>query len=121
MADQRRIKRFADLIKRQLAHIIETKLSDPDKGFITLTHVKVSADLGVATIYYTIMGDQEQQDKTQAVLNRSVPFLKNELKPFISTRKMPDLRFFYDEALDRADKIQSILDKINNDSRNTER
>lgn len=115
MADQRRIQRFADMIKRSLGQIIEQRLKDPDKGFITITHVKASPDLRVATVYYTVLGSEEQKQKSQAVLQRSKSFLKNELKPHITTRWMPELRFFYDDVQENAARIDSIINKIKHD------
>jgi len=116
MAENRRLKRYADLIKRSLGNIIEFKLKDPRKGFITLTRVKVSADLKIASVYYTVLGDESQKEQSQQVLKRSIPFLRTELKPFITSRWLPDLRFFYDDSMERADRINELLKKIENDS-----
>ena len=80
MAENRRINRYADSIKRSLSNIIEFKLNDPNKGFITITRVKVSPDLKIATIYYTVLGDETQKKHTRSVLKRSIQFLRNELK-----------------------------------------
>ena len=116
MADNRRVHRYADMIKKNLSNIIEFKLKDPAKGFITVTAVKISADLKIASIYYTVLGDLEQRQLTAQVLKRSIPFLRNELKPFITSRWIPELRFFYDETMEQAEKINALLEKIKNDS-----
>lgn len=116
MSDQRRLKRYSDSLKRNLGHIIEVKLQDSNKGFITVTRVKMSPDLRIASIYYTVMGEADQKEKTKEVLNRSKAFLKNELRPYITSRWMPDLRFFYDDSLEYADRINQLLKKIDNGS-----
>ena len=116
MADSRRLKKYSDLLKRTLGNIIEIRLQDPNKGFITLTRVKVSADLKIATVYYTVMGDENQREKTAEVLQRSISFLRNELKPHITSRWIPELRFFYDDSMEQADRIYELLKKIENDS-----
>lgn len=116
MAENRRINRYADSIKRSLSNIIEFKLNDPHKGFITLTRVKVSPDLKIATIYYTVLGDQAQKEQTQAVLKRSIQFLRSELKPYITSRWLPELRFFYDDSMERADRINELLNQIKDDT-----
>jgi len=119
MAENRRINRYADSIKRILSNIIEFKLNDPNKGFITLTRVKVSPDLKIATIYYTVLGDDTQKGRTQAVLKKSTQFLRSELKPFITSRWLPELRFFYDDSMERADRINELLKQIKDDTNST--
>ncbi|MCD4691677.1 MAG: 30S ribosome-binding factor RbfA [Calditrichales bacterium] len=121
MADSRRLNRYADMLKRALGNIIEFKMQDPNKGFVTLTRVKVSVDLKIATIYYTVLGDENQKDLTKKALKRSVPFIKNELKPYITTRWIPELRFFYDDTLEQAERINELLKKIKDDSPSEEK
>jgi len=119
MAENRRINRYADSIKRALSNIIEFKLNNPHKGFITLTRVKVSPDLKIATVYYTVLGDDAQKDQTQAVLKKSNQFLRSELKPFITSRWLPELRFFYDDSMERVDRINDLLKQIKDDTRSS--
>lgn len=116
MADNRRVMRIADAVKRALGNIIETKLEDPHKGFITITRVKMSPDLRIATVYYTVLGEDEQKAATKAVFTRSKSFLKNEIKPYITSRWLPDLRFFFDETMDEAQHINELLKKIEHDT-----
>lgn len=119
MTKNRRSNRYADSIKRALSNIIEFKLNDPNKGFITLTRVKISPDLKIATLYYTVLGDDVQKHQTQVVLKKSNQFLRNELKPYITSRWLPELRFFYDDSMERADRINELLKQINDDTRSS--
>lgn len=116
MAENRRLNRYADQIKRSLSNIIEFKLNDPKKGFITLTRVKVSPDLKIATVYYTVLGDQAQRNQTRSVLKKSIPFLRSELKPYITSRWLPELRFFFDDSMERAERINELLKQIKDDT-----
>lgn len=116
MADNRRLKKYGDVIKRAISEILEFKVTDPRKGFITVTNVKMSPDLRLASIYYTVLGDEEQRNHTAAVLKNSKAFIKNELKPSISSRWLPDLRFFYDDTLENAQRIEMLLKKIEDGS-----
>ncbi len=120
MADQRRLNRHAGAIKKALGAIINTKLEDPRKGYITLTRVKVSPDLKIATVYYTVLGDDKQKELTKEVLQRSNAFLRNELRPHIHTRWLPELRFFYDDSIEYADRINALLKQIEDGSGNKE-
>ncbi len=120
MADSRRIKKYADSIKRAVSEILEFKVTDPRKGFITVTKVKMSPDLRLASVYYTVMGGDEQKEKTALALKNSKSFIKNELKPAVASRWLPDLRFFYDDTLENALRIEMLLKKIENGSGSNE-
>ncbi len=116
MADDRRVRRVADSVKRAVSDIIEFKLKNPHKGFITITRVRMSPDLRIASIYYTVLGDQRQKEQSAQVLERSRSFIRNELKPVIRSRWLPELRFFYDEAQLHAEQINELLQKLKDDS-----
>ncbi len=116
MAENRRKKRYADSLKRTLGTIIETKLSDPRKGFVTLTKVKMSPDLKVASVYYTVLGDEAQKKMTAKFFEKSNAYIKVELRPYITSRWVPELRFFYDETLEQVQRIEQLLEKIKDDT-----
>lgn len=120
MSAKRRLDRYADLIKRSLSTIVEFKLEDPRKGFITITNVRVSPDLKIAFVYYTVLGDQYQREQSKLVLKHSNAFLRKELKPFITSRWLPELRFFYDDSMDKAYRINELLKQIKKDAHSEE-
>lgn len=120
MASNRRLVKFAGLIKKEVSYIINLRLKNPDKGFITINSVKVSPDLKIATLYYTVLGDEEQKEKSAQVLKKSTGFIRNELKGNIKARFLPELRFFYDDTLEQAQKINTILNKLHDGARSQE-
>ena len=116
--ENRRSKRIADQIKNELGWLIEQKLKDPDKGFITLTRVKLSPDLKLASIYYSVLGDQIKRQQSSETLNRAIHFLRRELGRRIKLKYLPELRFFYDDSLEYSNYISKIIKKIHNDESN---
>ncbi len=116
MPDNKRIAQFAGVLKKEISIIIDRKVKDPEKGFITVNHVKVSPDLKIASVYYTVLGDDQQRLKSAQVLKRSGGFIRNALKPVIKSRWLPELRFFYDDTIDQAEKINKLIDKLHEDS-----
>lgn len=111
----RRSKKIAQQIKNEISWLIDRKLKDPAKGFITITYVKLSADMKLAYIYYTVLGEEDSRANTQEVLNRSVSFLRNELKGKLNLRFLPELRFFYDDTFDYSQKISNLISKIHDE------
>jgi ribosome-binding factor A len=116
--ESRRSKRVADQIKNELGWLIEQKLNDPEKGFITLTRVKLSPDLKLASVYYSVLGDSMKIQQSADTLNRAIHFLRRELGRKIKLKYLPELRFFYDDSLEYSMHITNIINKIHNDKSN---
>jgi ribosome-binding factor A len=112
-----RQRKIADQIKKSISQIIDRKLKDPRKGFITITQVKVTRDLKIANIYFTCLGDEEQRRKSRQALESANKFIRSELAPQLKLRFMPELRFFYDETLDYAQHVDDLLKQIHSDNK----
>ena len=113
--NNRRSQRVASQIKSEISWLIEHSLRDPEKGFVTVTRVRLSPDLKIASIYYSVLGDDKQREGSKEALKRAKSFLKRELGDRINLRVVPELRFFYDDSLDYSEKISDLLNKINKD------
>jgi ribosome-binding factor A len=111
----RRSRKLSEQIRTDLSWIIENRLKDPNKGFLTLTYVKLSSDLKLASVYYTVLGEEETRKTTQEVLNRSISFLRHELRDKLKVRYLPELRFFYDNTFDYSQKISNLMSKIHDE------
>jgi ribosome-binding factor A len=109
MAQGSRPDRVGEQIRQELSQIIARQLHDPGVGFVTLTRVKVTADLQLARVLYTVLGDEKQKTETQKALERSTPFLRREIGSRIRLRRVPELQFFYDKAIEQQDRIEQIL------------
>jgi len=111
-----RQRKLADLIKKEVSTILEYKLKDPRKGFITITQVKVSGDLRIAFVYYTVLGEADERAKSAEALEHSKSFIRSELSNILKMRFVPELRFFYDDSLDYSEHINDILRRIKSDT-----
>ena len=107
-----RPERVGDQIRAELSDLLAREVKDPAIGFITITYVKVSADLQVARAYYTSLGDAEAQRNTARALERAKPFLRRQLAQRIRLRRAPELAFQYDESIARQERIESLLEEI---------
>jgi ribosome-binding factor A len=108
-----RQRKVADAIKRELSNVINMELKHPGKGMITITHVRVTADLGIAYIYISVMGDEIELENNLQILEKSSGFLRSTLGRVLKSRKVPSLKFFKDDTLDYFNKIDGIIDKMN--------
>ena len=109
MAQGSRPDRVGEQIRQELSQILAQQVHDPGIGFITLTRVKVTPDLQLARVLYTVMGDDKQKKETAKALERAIPFLRRQIGSRVRLRRVPDLQFFYDESIEHQDRIEQIL------------
>jgi len=110
MAQGYRPDRVGDQIRQVLSELLSRGIvHDPGIGFITLTRVKVSPDLQQARVYYTSMGDAEARRETAKALQRATPFLKRHVGSRLQLRRVPELRFEFDESITHQDRVEQIL------------
>jgi len=108
---QRRTKRIAELIRRELSLLFGREASDPRFQGLTITTVEVTADLRQARVY-VVLPDGEPTSETLGALKRAAGFFRRGLGERVSLRYVPELHFYVDESLDRGAKILSLLDQV---------
>jgi ribosome-binding factor A len=108
-----RPSRVGDQIRAEIADLLTREIHDPGIGFLTVTHVKVTSDLQQARVYYTTLGDEKARRESARALERATPFLRRQLGQRLRLRRAPELQFFFDESIERQDRIERILQEIN--------
>ena len=108
----KRTEKVADLIRRELADIVMTKLRDPRIGFLTITGAEVTGDLSLATVYVSSLDGEAGSKKLISTLTHAVPYLRHELAPRLGLREVPELRFLYDESIERGARVEDLLRRI---------
>ena len=109
-----RSEKVGDLIKKEISLILNTKIKDERFKLININAVKVSTDLSIATVYYSIIGsstDDLDQLPEKAFAEFS-GMLRSELSKEIKIRRVPKLVFRYDESIEYASKIEKLLESI---------
>jgi ribosome-binding factor A len=106
---QGRPQRLGDLIQRELSELIRLELRDPRVGMLTLTSVDVSPDMSHAKVFFTLLEKDKLADTLHG-LKRSAGFLRSQLAKRISMYTTPELRFAYDESVERGDHLSRLID-----------
>jgi ribosome-binding factor A len=118
MAQGHRPDRVGDQIRKEISELLARgAVHDPGIGFITLTRVQVSADLQVAHILYTTLGDEQARRETARALERATPFLRRQLGSRLRLRRVPDIDFRFDQAVAHQDRIEQILRDLHEEER----
>ena len=105
----KRSQKVAGLLKTEISNIIQTRLKDPLVGFVTITDVVLSDDLRIAKVYFSVLGDETQKEKSLKGLERAKAFIQNELGSRVRLRYLPILQFYFDESWNYGTKITRIL------------
>jgi len=106
-----RPQKVADQIQRELSDILRRELRDPRVGMVTLTAVNVSPDFSHARVLYTCL-DPAQVGETGSGLRRAAGFLRSQLARRLKLYVTPELRFEYDESIERADRLHRLIDSV---------
>lgn len=108
----KRVDRVAEMIQRKLAQIIQQEIKDPRMpNLVTISAVKVAADLSHAKVYFTVFN--EDKALVQTILNAAAPYLRTALSRTIQLRTVPQLHFIYDESIEYGKKLSNLIDKVN--------
>jgi ribosome-binding factor A len=112
MALSHRIERVAEQIREEASQILATEVADPAVGLVTVTRVKVSADLSLARIYWTTMGDAAERKKTQKALARAAGYVRHLLSTRMTLRRSPEVVFIFDQSVAAQDRVEQILQEL---------
>lgn len=104
---------MADLLKREISDIILKEMKDPRIGFITLTDVNLSRDLKHARVYFSMIEESKsKKEETMAALQKAAGFIRYRIYKNVHLKYAPEIEFFLDESLQKADRIERALKDI---------
>jgi ribosome-binding factor A len=107
-----RKERVAGAIQEIVSDAITRKINDPRLApLTTVSRVTVSGDLTVATVYFTVVGDQAIERRSLAALQHARGFVQHLVAEQIDLRQCPELRFEVDEVAKKARETMQILDE----------
>jgi len=112
MSQGSRPDRVADQVRSELAILLAREVRDPGIGFVTMTRVQLTPDLQQARVYYTALGDEKERRSTARALERAAPFLRRQIGSRLRLKRVPELRFVYDESIAGQDRIEQLLNEI---------
>ena len=106
-----RIERVSELVKQQISEIL-LDLNLTGCGFVTVTSTIVSPDLKEGRIYVSVIGSAEQKKRAMQTLDHEHGRIQNELAQRIVLKYTPRLKFLLDETESEAQRIESLLDRL---------
>jgi ribosome-binding factor A len=107
-----RSDRVASQIQKEMAELIRTHVRDPDLGMVTVSDVEVTRDLAVAKLYVSFLAARKSPKDCVKRLSEYVPELRRELGKLLRIRVLPEIRFVYDDSIERGLRMDALLDSL---------
>lgn len=107
-----RTAKLADQIQQILAEAIDRRVKDPRKGFVTVTEVRLTGDNRDATVFYTVLGEQEEREGTALALESAKGMLRSHLGSQLDLKFTPTLTFVLDATEESASHIEDLLARV---------
>ena len=115
MASTHRVGRVRQLLLRELSDIVG-RMRDPRVRLVTVADVEVTKDLRNATMYVSVIGDNQQRDEAIGALEAAVGHLRYEVAQRIQLRQVPEIRVEYDSSLERAARVTALIDGLHKEA-----
>ena len=113
------MERVAERVRVELSTLLTRTVRDPAVSAVTITHVSMTADLQLARIYYTVLDGGNRRDTARG-LRRAKTYLRRLIGQRLQLRQVPELRFMFDENLERQDRLAKLFTDIENERQSTE-
>jgi ribosome-binding factor A len=104
-----RVVRLADQIKVIVAEMLERRIKDPRLGFVTVTDVRLTGDTHDATVFYTVLGSQDEQARTAAALRSATGLIRAQVGQQLGLKFTPTIAFVPDAVPENARHIDDLL------------
>ena len=110
MANPRTVARVSARIKQRVAHCLQFELNDPRSGVVTVTEVRLSADMRNVTILWTLQ-EEKDKSKTLHMLEGATGFVRKQLGRVLETRVIPALRWEFDDSIKKASEMERLIEQ----------
>lgn len=105
-----RNERVRKTLMKEIADILQKDVKTP--ALVSVMDVEVSHDNSYAKVFYSVFGSEEQKEKTKEVIEHNKSKIRYEIGKRIRLRLTPELRFIYDDSIERGTKVTEIINKI---------
>ena len=103
-----RSDRISAELRREVAVLVHAAVREHALPSVSVSEVEVTRDLDMATIYVTALVGDESKEAVSA-LNELAKEFRRDLSRSMKLRRVPELRFRYDDSVDKGERIELLL------------
>lgn len=108
----RRLSRVEETCKEELSEILQREIKDPRIGFVTITELKLTADLRHARVFVSTLGSPEESEQTIAGLRSARGYLRFCLGKHLRLKYLPEIEFIHEHVAEEALKLDELMRKV---------
>ena len=116
-----RTDRLDSQIRQELMDLLQREMKDPRVGFVTITRVETARDLGSARVWVSILGTEEERERSMRALGVATPWLRRRLAERLTLRSVPQLSLRRDDSIEAGDRVLRLLREIDQEEPGEER
>ncbi|MBU1852546.1 MAG: 30S ribosome-binding factor RbfA [Candidatus Omnitrophica bacterium] len=105
-------------LKREISKILQEDLKDPRIGFVTITRIDLTGDLRHAKIYFSVLGDQANQESSVEGIQSAQGFIRKLVGDRLKLRYVPELSFIQDKSIEYSIDLEKTFDRLKNERKN---
>ena len=107
-----RVRRVAELVRRELSSLIVRDFADYGVGIVSITAVDMTRDLRKAKVYVTAFGDEHDEEVIVGILKDNASVMRKALASRLELRRVPELEFYYDLSVQRGARLSKMIDGL---------
>jgi len=118
MAHNKSFERNARLegeIRSVLSNLLRSEVNDPRLADVTVSTIRLSADRSKARVFYSVIGDKEQEREAGDGFTAAAPFMRRQLGQRMRLRVVPSLEFHRDTSYEYGDKMERLFDRLSDE------
>ncbi len=112
----RRLNRVEEACKEELSEILQREIKDPRVGFVTITEVKLSADLRHARVYVSILGTEDECRESLSGLDSARGYLRSCLGRHLRLKYLPEIEFVHEHVAEEALRLEELMKMVQDEA-----
>lgn len=121
MRQFKRSKRVGSQMLRDVRALLEQECAANLSAMVTFTEVEVTDDLKLATIYYSVLGDDNQKTEASRYFNKNRSRIQFKLGRLLNIKVIPEISFEFDPSIEQGMRIEQLLNEISKEDKNKKR
>lgn len=115
-----RTDRLDSQIRQELMELLQREMKDPRLGFATITRVETARDLGHARVWVSVLGSEDERNRSLQALRDAAPWLRRRLGERLHVRQVPELSVRADDSIESGDRVLRLLNELQEEREESE-